>query len=65
MAQLVSFVDGVELHVHVEKGRQRRLRFLRDGGARLYARRMRAHLEQRGYFDRRRRDRTIAWLAET
>lgn len=57
-AHLIAFHDAVDLHLDVENLRGRRLRFLRDTSARVYARRLRHHLEQRGYRDRRAPERT-------
>lgn len=57
-AHLIAFHDAVELDIEVDLTRRRRLRFLRDITARAYATRMRRHLEQRGYHDRRAPGRT-------
>jgi hypothetical protein len=48
-ADLVSFPDGIELEVYVGGNLRKRLRFLRDAGARAHAENLRARLEARGY----------------
>ena len=60
-ADLIAFIDAVELELFDGGHLRRRWRFLRDAAARRHADRLRRRLERRGYFDRRGDERTTAW----
>jgi hypothetical protein len=48
-ANLIAFADAAELEILVDDELRRRLRFIRDAGARTYAERLRRRLTARGY----------------
>jgi hypothetical protein len=60
-AELVGFIDAVELEMFSGERLRRRWRFLRDGTARHYAQKVKTRLMSRGFIDRRRAGRTGAW----
>lgn len=60
-AELVGFIDAVELETFSGEQFRRRWRFLRDAAARQYAERVKRRLVARGFIDRRGGSRTRAW----
>ena len=61
-AELVGYVDAVELEMFSGGRFRRRWRFLRDATARQYAERVKRRLIARGFVDRRGGGRTGAWI---
>ena len=61
-AELVAFIDAIELETFSGGRFRRRWRFLRDTAARLYADRLKRRLIARGFVDRRGDARTGAWM---
>ena len=61
-AELIAYIDAVELETFSGGVFRRRWRFLRDATARQYAERVKRRMLGRGFVDRRGDGRTGVWL---